>query len=587
MRSLALQMTVLSCAFFTVLLGTAIAIKEGMGSEWPVYLLIFPFALVASAPGFFSLWFGGAALLQRARNHHQRINALLAPLGFIVFLYALIFLLFALWLDGEQLNWWLWFTVVIALIAALLLTCLCLKKQLFLLLETPSIIIMNQEQTANRTDIDSDSSSRLLYKGIITGVLILIMLIPTLFISSLVQERKTRQQEVVEEVSARWGSKQQIGGLLLVLPYEIITEGAKGSKIVTRKDLVVLPDNLNVSAKLDPVLRKRSIYEVLLYRSDSRLHGEFTLRLPKDVSGQQVKWKEATICLGIRDIKGIEEKIALNFIGQQIELEPGLPSGILFKSGLSATVDLTDTRSQPLSFSTQVKLKGSEQLHFLPLAGNSNFAINSTWANPSFDGNSLPAHHEVSDSGFAASWSFSKANLPFGTILKENSLNDDDYAFGVTMVQPGDQYAKTERSVKYAILFIGLSFALFFVVELVQKKPVHPVQYVLIGIALSVFYTLLLSISEFIPFDYAYGIATLATVLLISAYAKAHFGLWRTAMLFGLVIGGLYTFGFVLIRLEDTALLIGSIGLFIVLALAMYGTRNINWYPQKTNPIPN
>jgi inner membrane protein len=146
------------------------------------------------------------------------------------------------------------------------------------------------------------------------------------------------------------------------------------------------------------------------------------------------------------------------------------------------------------------------------------------------------------------------------------------------MVQPADQYTKTNRSVKYAILFIGLTFALFFIIELMQKKPIHPVQYVLIGIALVIFFTLLLSISEFILFDYAYLIAALATVLLITLYAKSHFKNIKTASVFGSLLTCLYAFIFVLIRLEDAALLVGSIGLFIILALVMFGSRKINWY---------
>ena len=139
------------------------------------------------------------------------------------------------------------------------------------------------------------------------------------------------------------------------------------------------------------------------------------------------------------------------------------------------------------------------------------------------------------------------------------------------------------RSVKYAILFIGLTFSLFFVVEIMQKKPFHPLQYVLVGLALVIFFTLLLSISEFLLFDISYLIASIATISLITLYAKSHFKSWSIAGVFAGVIGLIYGFIFVLIRLEDTALLVGSIGLFVILALAMYASRKINWYG---NPLP-
>ena len=229
----------------------------------------------------------------------------------------------------------------------------------------------------------------------------------------------------------------------------------------------------------------------------------------------------------------------------------------------------------------QVKLKGSEQLHFMPLAANSRFNINSSWPNPSFDGNSLPNERNVNDSGFSAKWNFNQANLPFGTVVRQGDIKAINMDFGVSMVQPADQYNKTMRSVKYAILFIGLTFALFFIIEIMQRKPFHPVQYVLVGLALVIFYTLLLAISEYILFDHAYLIAATATVILISLYAKSHFASWKTAIVFFSTLSLLYGFIFVLIRLEDTALLVGSIGLFIVLALVMYASRKINWYGEK------
>jgi inner membrane protein len=241
--------------------------------------------------------------------------------------------------------------------------------------------------------------------------------------------------------------------------------------------------------------------------------------------------------------------------------------------------------NQAIPFNTILNIRGSEELHFVPLGGNSTYALQSSWPAPSFDGNSLPITRDVKDSGFNASWQFNKANLPFGTLLRSPKLKASELAFGVTLVQPADQYAKTERAVKYAILIIGLSFSLFFIIDVMQKKPVHPVQYILVGIALVIFYTLLLSFSEFILFDWAYAAAALATITLISFYVKSHFGNWRTAGIFTLVLTLLYTFIFVLVRLEDTALLVGSIGLFFILAIAMYLSRKIDWYGTKQQPL--
>jgi inner membrane protein len=168
--------------------------------------------------------------------------------------------------------------------------------------------------------------------------------------------------------------------------------------------------------------------------------------------------------------------------------------------------------------------------------------------------------------------------MPVLSQLLNTNTDKESMAFGVTMVQPADQYAKTNRSVKYAILFVGLTFAMFFIIELMQKKNVHPVQYVLIGLALIIFYTLLLSISEFTGFNIAYAIAGSATVILIGIYAGSLFASIKTSLVLSTFIGLLYGFIYVLIQLEDTALLAGSIGLFGLLAIAMYFSKRINWY---------
>jgi inner membrane protein len=228
-----------------------------------------------------------------------------------------------------------------------------------------------------------------------------------------------------------------------------------------------------------------------------------------------------------------------------------------------------------------LKAKGSENIRFVPLAGNSNYKLSSAWPSPSFDGAKLPDDRSISDSGFSAEWKFNKANLPYSTVVHDLKAEDLDMDFGITLLQPADQYAKTERCVKYAILFIGLTFALFFITEITQKKSVHPLQYILIGLALVIFYTLLLSISEFIHFDIAYAIAAIAVITMITLYAKQLFNNTRASMITGSLLTLQYLFIFVLIRLEDFALLVGTIGLFIVLALIMYFSRNIDWYGTK------
>ena len=436
-------------------------------------------------------------------------------------------------------------------------------------------------QTENLPVTPENPSNKILWKSIITGVLILVLLIPAAFISNLVSERKARQADVVTEVTQKWAQSQLLTGPYIYLPYKTVylDKDKKENEII--HDLVILPELLEVDGKVSHEVRKRSIYKVLLYRADLTNSGKFEFKIPKEIDKNNIQWQDAKICYALSDFKGIEEKMVVQFNGTNFELSPGLPTNKLGQKGLSASIPLSaESEGVSNSFRMDVKIKGSEQLHFQPYAGNSRFSIKSDWKNPSFDGSDLPSKRVVNDSGFTATWNFNKANLPFGTVLNDFKLEPGSLSFGVTLVQPVDGYAKTDRSIKYAILFIGLTFSLFFIIELLQKKPIHPVQYVLIGLALIIFYTLLLSMSEFIAFDLAYLIAALATILLISFYAYGHFKSIKTAGAFGSVLFLLYGFTFVLIRLEDTALLLGSVGLFIILALAMYASRKVNWYGQ-------
>jgi inner membrane protein len=425
--------------------------------------------------------------------------------------------------------------------------------------------------------------NKILIKAVITGVLILVMLIPTAFIVRLVEEREARQKEVVKEVSSKWAAAQTVSTPYLVIPYNDVVVTDSNKTATLRKQVIILADKLSVTGDLKTEQRSRSIYNVLLYRSGIHIVGSFKVTLPKDINVENLFLGEAKLCIGITDFKGIEEKISIKLGDTTFDMQPGLPTNTIDDAGLSVPVTVTrDVFANPINFSIDLKLKGSEQLHFIPLSANSNVAITSDWHSPSFDGNFLPQEHIVSDSGFTAKWSFNQANLPFPTVIKKADVDAGSIAFGVSLIQAADQYAKTMRSVKYAILFIGLTFALFFILELSQNKSVHPVQYILIGMALVIFYTLLLSIGEYIGFNLAYLIAASATILLVTLYTSSLFSSIKTSLLLTVFLSLLYGFIYVLIQLEDTALLAGSIGLFVLLSVAMYYSRRINWYGNKS-----
>ncbi len=450
--------------------------------------------------------------------------------------------------------------------------------------------IMETAHQPNDALNDQPKPNNILTRAIITGCLILVMMIPTLFISNLVQEREQRQKTVVEEVSAKWAGAQTLSGPFLYVPYKIRSTAKDGKIEESYHHYWLLPEDLRINGTVNHLIRPRSIYKVLLYRSIIDTEGQIKMQVPADIPQDMIVWKDIKLCYGLSDFKGIEERLAVKLNENSLELSPGLPAEDIAGNGLSVNVNLSAADiGNNLNFNMQLKLKGSEVLHFVPLSGNSSYVLQSDWHSPSFDGNNLPAERVVNDSGFTAKWTFNKANLPFGTLLREVKFEPQSLAFGATLLEPADQYAKTNRSIKYAILFIGLTFSLFFIVELMQKKPMHPVQYTLIGLALVIFYTLLLSVSEFVIFDLAYLIASVATISLVTWYAGAHFKAWKPAMILFSALVILYSFIFILIRLEDTALLIGSVGLFIILAIAMYFSKRINWYgnttPQEALPV--
>ncbi len=430
-------------------------------------------------------------------------------------------------------------------------------------------------------------SNKIFYKAIVTGILIMVMLIPMIFVSNLVNERALRRAAVEKDVSSKWASPQTVSGPYLYVPYKKMIPGSDGKPFAFSGYFFILPEQLSIAGNIDTEERRRSIYKVLLYKTQVSGTGSFQIQAPKNISADEIQWSEIKLCIGIKDFKGIEQKIDVNFKKTQLSLLPGLPNSDIDSNGLSVHVPLTVTdMGTTVAFNTNIALRGSGQLHFMPLAGNSQFNLQSKWVSPSFDGNTIPTSRKVDKTGFSANWSFNKANLPFSTLVTDARTIHASLAFGVSLLQPGDEYAQTDRCSKYAILLIGLSFALFFIMEIMQKKPVHPVQYALVGIALIIFYTLLLSISEIASFNLAYFIAASATILLITVYVHSHFQQAKTAAYFTLLLSLLYGFIFILLRLEDTALLVGSIGLFIILAIVMYASRRINWYQTGTTTVP-
>lgn len=422
------------------------------------------------------------------------------------------------------------------------------------------------------------NKNRILIKGIMVGFLILVMLIPAALVTDLVRERSTRRTQVIDEVSGKWAGGQTVTGPILMVPYSDYVKTIDGKTIEKTGMAYLLPDELHINSKMQPREKKRSLYSVLLYRSDINLTGKFnttplqTLQIPAEA----IRWQDARIVLNVSDVRGIEDMVKLNWNGTQTALDAGLPPNDLLKEGLSAPVAVT--AQTEAAFSVNISTKGSDRLYFTPLGKTTEADIAADWNGPAFDGAYLPLSSDINDKQFKAHWKILPLSRTYPQYWKDQSQDLAKAAFGVKLIQPVDGYSKTDRSVKYAILFIALTFTFFFFLEILQKRMVHPLQYILVGIALIIFYTLLLSISEYTDFNIAYAIASASTITLIGLYAWSMFKSSKTALGFTGALSALYGFIFVLIRSEDYALLFGSVGLFIIVAIIMYYSRKVDWY---------
>lgn len=425
-----------------------------------------------------------------------------------------------------------------------------------------------------------------IYFKVGTIVLIgLLLLIPTSMIEGLIFERESTQRDAIDEVSAKWGKEQTVSGPFVSIPYyRYVKEFSKKDsteKVVQIKEYIhILPTELNIDGVLNPERRYRGIYEIVVYNSKVNISGRFAdLNFSAlDVPLKNIQFEKAHLTTGINDLRGIEEQVNLNWNEKQFSFNPGVVSNDVVESGINAIVDINAKDSAVYDFSFSLDLKGSQLLYFTPVGKVTDINISSSWQNPSFNGAFLPDSRTVADSGFTANWNVLHLNRNYPQIWTGDRHSIEGSAFGIDLLLPVDNYQKSYRSIRYAILFIGFTFLVFFFIEVLNKVFIHPIQYILVGIALVVFYTLLLSISEHMKFNLAFILSALATLLLIAGYIKAILKSSKLTYLISGILFVLYSFIFVIIQLQDFALLIGSIGIFIILGLVMYYSRKIDWY---------
>ena len=426
------------------------------------------------------------------------------------------------------------------------------------------------------------------FKMLALGGLVILLLIPLGMVRSLISEREGRRAQAAGEVAATWGKSQLLGGPVLTVPYRQHATDDKGKEQVWISYARFLPARLKVDGRVIPERRNRGIFEAVVYRADLRWTGAF--RRPSfagwAIAPQDILWNSAYLSVGVPDLRGIRSSVGIDWEGRTLQFQPGGGEEGLWSSGLRVPVPGLEAGKETdfFGFAFDLGINGSKALQFLPLGQQTMVDLHSTWPSPSFSGAFLPESRKVTGMGFDARWNLSW----FGRSYPQRWLREEaeklapqaaleGSAFGVELFLPVDAYQKTERSVKYGVLFLVLTFLTFFLYEVFSAVSLHPLQYFLVGSALCLFYLLLLSISEHVPFGISYLAAASATVLLIGGYSVAVLRGRLRALLMTLVLGVLYGYLFVLLQLEDYALLMGSLGLFAILALVMFLTRRIDW----------
>ncbi len=434
----------------------------------------------------------------------------------------------------------------------------------------------------------------------VLAMLILLMLIPVALVTSLVQERSHRQQQVQWEIAGVWGGAQTLLGPVLTVPYDTVEEHVTVTKqageiapaaspaTVERTQRTIrrhrhfLPADIAWNGELKPDIRYRGMFQVVVYEAHIEARGTL-IRPAFDPHEGTPDWSEATLSLGVTDVRGLQQKITLAWQDSALGFLPGTSDIQALGGGIHAPLSaLADAEpGEPLHFSFSLVLRGSGSLRFLPAGEETRVDLRSSWSDPGFTGAFLPTERAIEDPGFRASWNVPFFGRAFGQEWHGETIDQQMLTastFGVDLVLPADAYQQTERSVKYAVLFILMTFGTFFLLELLSPARLHAVQYLLVGFALVLFYVLLLALSEHLGFGLSYILASSATSLLIGAYGRSILMNTRWAGLLILCLGGLYSYLYVLLRLEDLALLLGALGLFAGLAVVMRLTRNLDWH---------
>ena len=439
------------------------------------------------------------------------------------------------------------------------------------------------------------------FKILMLIALVLLLLIPLAMIKGLIYERNRTANEAEEGVMEAWGSQLAEAGPVIAIPgvktTEVRTkterEGEKIGITNTPFTLIIAPRQLNITAEFKTEVRRRGIFSVPLFSGSLRLSGSFDPAAALGSLGpdEQVSLNQAELIIALSSQKGIRRIDSARWNGGELFFQPGNRGISLARlytgqgSGIFAALPVLENSAG--DFDITIAIQGGQFVRFLPAWQDTRVQIAADWASPSFQGSFLPNESNISGSGFDAVWdvSYLSRDIPlFWKTGKDYDHNDPDYSaslFGVNFFRAIDTYSLNTRAVKYAILFLIVPFLTLFLLEIFAGKRIHPIPYLLSGIANVVFYLLLLSLSEQMQFYFAYLTAACAVTVMMTLYSRSLLPSWNKSWYMGLVVLLSYVLLYAVLNAESYALLIGSVGTFIVVALVMFLTRKLDWYGQE------
>jgi inner membrane protein len=434
------------------------------------------------------------------------------------------------------------------------------------------------------------------------GALVLLLLIPLTMIRGVLNERLARRNEAVNDITASWGKEQNVIGPVLGIPYKyrfkkVREESTPDGRVERREaeetavgNAYFLPETLDITGEATTQTLYRGIYNAAVFRAQLVLSGKFPV--PDfgalKIEPADVIWKDAFVTIAVNDLRGTRDALMLGWNGSKYPLLPGsqVPG---YTTGATAFLRQDVALANPVTFSIELDFNGSNGIYFAPFGVQNRVTLKSNWPDPGFRGAFLPIERSVRPDGFEAQWRVSYYGRDYPQQWTSQAGNQRFTTqsvaasrFGAEFLSILDAYRFVERSIKYGVLFLVLVFTTFFLFEVTARQKIHPFQYLMVGAALCLFYLLLLSVSEFVTFGAAYLIAALAATALITWYCRYFLGGGMRTLIIGAGLASVYTFLYITLRQQDYALLMGSIGLFLVLALVMFVTRKVDWYARDS-----